>query len=162
MKFRKFSFFFPNTAVGKNPSDTPTHPRVVHRFTMQLAEKFLVSSSSSCRRRLVLRPHRPSTRFFLASHPSGHYHPRQYSYSKMSAFSNPSLVLKDPVPSDIEISQSIAPLPIDQIAEQLGLLKNEVYLYGPTKCKVSLDVRKRLENEENGNYIVVTGINPTP
>jgi formyltetrahydrofolate synthetase len=28
--------------------------------------------------------------------------------------------------------------------------------------KVSLDVRERLKDIKNGNYVVVTGINPTP
>lgn len=30
------------------------------------------------------------------------------------------------------------------------------------KAKISLDVRKRLAHQKDGNYIVVTGINPTP
>jgi formyltetrahydrofolate synthetase len=79
----------------------------------------------------------------------------------MSAF-NTSIVFHDPVPSDIEISQSISPLPIEKVAEAAGLHKDEIFSYGPTKCKVSLDVRKRFMNEPNGNYVVVTGINPTP
>ena len=35
-------------------------------------------------------------------------------------------------------------------------------MYGSLKCKVSLEVRDRLANQEDGNYVVVTGINPTP
>ena len=35
-------------------------------------------------------------------------------------------------------------------------------LYGSNKAKISLDVRKRLAHQKNGNYVVVTGINPTP
>jgi hypothetical protein len=46
------------------------------------------------------------------------------------------LVCKSPVPSDIEIAQSIEPLPISDIATQLGLLPKEVLCYGPTKAKV--------------------------
>ena len=72
------------------------------------------------------------------------------------------VVFQEPVPSDIEISQSIEPLPIEQIAQSCGLLKNEIFPYGTNKCKVSLDVRDRLAAEEDGNYVVVTGINPTP
>ena len=68
----------------------------------------------------------------------------------------------DPVPSDIEISQSITPEPIGKIAESIGLHPDEYLLYGTTKCKVSLSVRDRLAGQKNGNYVVVTGINPTP
>ena len=67
-----------------------------------------------------------------------------------------------PVPSDIEISQSIVPAPITSIAEEFGLLPSEVTLYGNTKAKVSLSVRDRLASNKDGNYVVVTGINPTP
>lgn len=34
--------------------------------------------------------------------------------------------------------------------------------YGATKAKISLDVRERLKDAPNGNYVVVTGITPTP
>lgn len=73
-----------------------------------------------------------------------------------------SLQFLDPVPSDIEVSQSITPEPIGSIAESIGLLPDEVLPYGTTKCKVSLSVRDRLAAQANGNYVVVTGINPTP
>eukprot|EP00879_Flechtneria_rotunda_P027022 GHRR01028880.1.p1 GENE.GHRR01028880.1~~GHRR01028880.1.p1 ORF type:complete len:475 (+),score=124.22 GHRR01028880.1:157-1581(+) len=75
----------------------------------------------------------------------------------------PLLPVQHPVPSDIEIAQSIKPKHISQIAEiGLGLLPEEYELYGPTKAKVKLNVRKRLENLPNGKYVVVGGISPTP
>ena len=67
-----------------------------------------------------------------------------------------------PVPSDIAISQAVAPLRIEAIAEANGLLADELTLYGRTKAKVALSVRDRLADVENGNYVVMTGINPTP
>ncbi|MCS6826344.1 MAG: formate--tetrahydrofolate ligase, partial [Caldilinea sp.] len=70
--------------------------------------------------------------------------------------------LKRPVPSDLEIAQSVTPLPIQQIAEEVGILAEELELYGPYKAKVSPDVRERLKDRPNGNYIVVTAITPTP
>lgn len=70
--------------------------------------------------------------------------------------------LKRPVPSDLEIAQSVTPLPIQQIAEEVGILAEELELYGPYKAKVSLDVRERLKDRPNGHYIVVTAITPTP
>lgn len=73
-----------------------------------------------------------------------------------------SLVPRVPVPSDIEVSQSITPENIAKVAEAAGCLPGEYELYGSAKAKVSLDVRKRLGDSPNGNYVVVTGINPTP
>jgi formyltetrahydrofolate synthetase len=75
--------------------------------------------------------------------------------------SSSNLVCLEPVPSDIDISQHVAPKHISEIAEQCGLLSHEYDLYGSTKAKVSLAVRDRLNQNKNGNYVVVTGINPT-
>uniref|UniRef100_A0A8C0ZAF8 C-1-tetrahydrofolate synthase, cytoplasmic n=1 Tax=Cyanistes caeruleus TaxID=156563 RepID=A0A8C0ZAF8_CYACU len=72
------------------------------------------------------------------------------------------LTLKMPVPSDIEISQSCIPKPIDQVAKEVGLFPDEVELYGQTKAKIQLSVLKRLQNQPDGKYVVVTGITPTP
>jgi len=66
------------------------------------------------------------------------------------------------VPSDIEIAQSVAPIPIDRIAEAAGILPEELELYGKTKAKVHLSIRDRLKDVPNGHYIVVTAITPTP
>uniref|UniRef100_A0A6I8SQB9 C-1-tetrahydrofolate synthase, cytoplasmic n=1 Tax=Xenopus tropicalis TaxID=8364 RepID=A0A6I8SQB9_XENTR len=72
------------------------------------------------------------------------------------------LHLKVPVPSDIEISRSCIPKPIAKISQEIGLLSEEVELYGQTKAKVLLSTLKRLQNREDGKYVVVTGITPTP
>lgn len=45
--------------------------------------------------------------------------------------------MKFPVPSDIEIAQSIEPLPMAAIAEAAGVLDSELELYGKHKAKVS-------------------------
>ena len=73
--------------------------------------------------------------------------------------------LKDlltPVPSDIEIAQSVEPVPIQEIAAELGLEDEELIPYGHHKAKISLSVRDRLKNVPNGKYIDVTAITPTP
>ena len=70
--------------------------------------------------------------------------------------------LKRPVPSDLDIAQAATPLPIRQIAEEAGILPEELELFGNYKAKVTLDVRERLKDRPNGNYIVVTAITPTP
>ncbi|XP_017765884.1 PREDICTED: C-1-tetrahydrofolate synthase, cytoplasmic [Eufriesea mexicana] len=67
-----------------------------------------------------------------------------------------------PVPNDITISRSQEPKPITKLAEEIGLLPNEVSPYGSTKAKISLNVLKRLEHQPNGKLIVVAGITPTP
>lgn len=80
----------------------------------------------------------------------------------MASFTRSAIEFKNPVPSDIEVSQSIKPLPINIIADAAGVTPDEYDLYGKTKAKISLDVRKRLAGQKDGNYIVMTGINPTP
>jgi len=85
--------------------------------------------------------------------------------SPLNALGNPKLVPADPVPSDIAVSHELAAfgLPsISAIAEQAGLRPDEFHPWGPHKAKVSLEVRDRLATSPNGNYVVVTGINPTP
>ncbi|XP_066550163.1 C-1-tetrahydrofolate synthase, cytoplasmic isoform X2 [Amia ocellicauda] len=72
------------------------------------------------------------------------------------------LNLQKPVPSDIEISRSCPPKPIDKLAREVGLLSDEVEMYGKTKAKVLLSTIKRLESQPDGKYVVVTGITPTP
>lgn len=70
--------------------------------------------------------------------------------------------LRQPVPSDIQIAQAAALLPIQEIAQEAGLLPEELELYGTYKAKVKLEVRERLKNRPNGRYVLVTAITPTP
>jgi methylenetetrahydrofolate dehydrogenase (NADP+) / methenyltetrahydrofolate cyclohydrolase / formyltetrahydrofolate synthetase len=77
-------------------------------------------------------------------------------------FEPTKLVLRDPVPSDIEIAQEAYLKPIQQIADELGLLSDELVLYGNYKAKVRLEVLERLKDIQDGKYIDVTAITPTP
>ena len=77
-------------------------------------------------------------------------------------FTPTPLKLRLPVPSDIEIAQEATLKPVTQIAEELGLLPEELELYGQHKAKVTLAVRDRLADRPNGKYIDVTAITPTP
>ena len=77
-------------------------------------------------------------------------------------FSPTPLKLRTPVPSDIEIAQEATILPISQIAEHMGILPDELELYGPYKAKVKLEILQRLKDVPNGKYIDVTAITPTP
>lgn len=72
------------------------------------------------------------------------------------------LNLQKPVPSDFEISRAQQPKRINQVAEEAGILDSELEPFGFYKAKVSLDILKRLQNKNNGKYVLVTGITPTP
>ncbi len=67
-----------------------------------------------------------------------------------------------PVPPDIEIAQEATLKPITQVAEEAGILPDELERYGPYKAKVRLSVLERLADVPNGKYIDVTAITPTP
>ncbi|XP_035615927.1 monofunctional C1-tetrahydrofolate synthase, mitochondrial [Oncorhynchus keta] len=67
-----------------------------------------------------------------------------------------------PVPSDIEISRAQTPKPVDQLAQEIGLLREETEAYGRTKAKVRLSLLDRLREQPDGKYVLVAGITPTP
>ena len=63
------------------------------------------------------------------------------------------------VPSDIEIAQSVKMRPIEDVAAELGLERDELDLYGKYKAKIPLEVSQR---PVRGRLVVVTSTNPTP
>jgi len=77
-------------------------------------------------------------------------------------FTPSKLNLRFPVPSDIDIAQEAKLKPISVIAEEVGLLPEELELHGEFKGKVRLSVLERLKNVPDGRYIDVTAITPTP
>jgi formyltetrahydrofolate synthetase len=77
-------------------------------------------------------------------------------------FTPTKLKLVRPVPSDIDIAQASDIKPIAQVAEEFGILPEELEFYGPYKAKVKLEILKRLQDRPNGKYIDVTAITPTP
>lgn len=64
--------------------------------------------------------------------------------------------------TDIEIAQNCKMLPIDKIAQSLGITEDELELYGKYKAKISNQISQRLKDHPNGKLILVTAINPTP
>ncbi|WP_322807135.1 formate--tetrahydrofolate ligase [Thermanaerothrix sp.] len=82
--------------------------------------------------------------------------------TKRRPFQPTPLKRRSPVPPDFEIAQEAELKPITQVAEELGLLPEEIELYGPYKAKVRLEVLERLKDVPNGKYIDVTAITPTP
>ncbi|HET7677665.1 MAG TPA: formate--tetrahydrofolate ligase, partial [Candidatus Limnocylindrales bacterium] len=64
--------------------------------------------------------------------------------------------------SSLEIAQAAALRPITELAAELGILPEELHLYGPHKAKVRLSLLRRLADRPDGRLIVVTAITPTP
>jgi formyltetrahydrofolate synthetase len=65
------------------------------------------------------------------------------------------------IPSSLEIAQNAVMRPIREIAEQSGLLADEIELYGRYKAKIDLSVLDRLAAQPDGKLINVTAITPT-
>jgi formyltetrahydrofolate synthetase len=86
----------------------------------------------------------------------------QKNFPGLRKFTPLTLNLRDPVPTDIEIAQEADIKPIKQVAEEVGLLPEELELYGNYKAKVRLEVLDRLKDVPDGKYIDVTAITPTP
>ena len=64
--------------------------------------------------------------------------------------------------TDIEIAQQVPLKPITDIASMVGILPDELELYGKYKAKITDDVLTRLADKPSGKLILVTAINPTP
>ena len=64
---------------------------------------------------------------------------------------------------DIEIARNTKLDRIEDIAEKLGVLEDELEQYGKSKAKIdSKKVLERLKKKEDGKLVLVTSINPTP
>lgn len=64
--------------------------------------------------------------------------------------------------SDIEIAQEAAMLPIQKVAEGLGICEDDLELYGKYKAKLSDALIEKTKDNPDGKLILVTAINPTP
>src|SRR5687767_14055729 len=65
------------------------------------------------------------------------------------------------MPSSLEIAQEAILRPIDEIAEAVGLLPEEIEPYGRYKAKIDLSVLDRLADRPDGKLIDVTALTPT-
>ena len=63
--------------------------------------------------------------------------------------------------SDVQIAQNTKMEPIKDVASKIGLVEDDLELYGKYKAKISLETIQRLENDKDGKLILVTAINPT-
>ena len=64
--------------------------------------------------------------------------------------------------TDIEIAQSIELQPIVDVVKKIGLVDDDLELYGKYKAKLSFDKIREVEKNPVGKLILVTAINPTP
>lgn len=64
--------------------------------------------------------------------------------------------------SDVEIAQAAVMKPIAEVAREVGVLEEEIELYGKYKAKISLHTWERIKNNPNAKLVLVTAINPTP
>lgn len=64
--------------------------------------------------------------------------------------------------SDIEIAAGATLKPIAEVAGNLGLLDDEIELYGRHKAKIDLTALDRLADKPQGKYVVVSAVTPTP
>jgi formate--tetrahydrofolate ligase len=63
--------------------------------------------------------------------------------------------------SSLEIAQEHELIPIQEIAERIGLLPEEMEPYGRYKAKVALSVLERMKDVSDGKVVCVTGMTPT-
>src|SRR5919199_5571871 len=73
----------------------------------------------------------------------------------------PEQVEEQPLRSSLEIAQEAELVPIDQIAESVGLEAGEIEPYGRFKAKVGLGVLDRLADRPDGKVVCVAGMTPT-
>jgi len=64
--------------------------------------------------------------------------------------------------TDIQIAHEAKMLPIKKIADELGVLDDELELYGKFKAKITDEFLDRMKDKPDGKLILVTAINPTP
>ena len=64
--------------------------------------------------------------------------------------------------TDIQIAQEAKMKPIKEIASSIGIMDEELELYGNYKSKINLDIWDRLKDKKDGKLVLVTAITPTP
>ena len=64
--------------------------------------------------------------------------------------------------SSLEIAQAATLRPIADVAEEAGIERDELELYGRYKAKVDLSILDRLADRSDGKIVNVTAITPTP
>jgi len=65
-------------------------------------------------------------------------------------------------PSDLAIARAGKPLPLPEIAAQMGIGKHLLEPYGSSLAKIQLEAIDELKTRPKAKYVVVTAITPTP
>lgn len=64
--------------------------------------------------------------------------------------------------SDLEIARQAKMLPIESIAEKIGLAYSEIECFGHYKAKITYEAIEERENIPNGKLVLMTALSPTP
>src|SRR5207253_1129314 len=64
--------------------------------------------------------------------------------------------------TDLELAHAAKLKPMEEVAEMMGLTRDDIELYGAKKAKIKLEVIERRKDNPNAKYVVVTAITPTP
>lgn len=64
--------------------------------------------------------------------------------------------------TDIEIAQEAELKPIKEVAASIGIKEDDLELYGKYKAKFESGFMNEVKNNEDGELVLVTAINPTP
>jgi formate--tetrahydrofolate ligase len=65
-------------------------------------------------------------------------------------------------PSDLEIARAGKPIPLADVASQMGIGEHLLEPYGRELAKISLEAIDELKDRPKAKYVVVTAITPTP
>ena len=64
--------------------------------------------------------------------------------------------------TDIDIAKTTDKKPINEIAKNLGISKEEFIPYGHYKAKIDVNMNKEEFEKNKGKLVLVTAISPTP
>jgi len=64
--------------------------------------------------------------------------------------------------SDVEIAQAATMKNVVEVAAKLGIVQDDLELYGKYKAKVCLEKWENIKSRPDGKLVLVTAINPTP
>jgi len=64
--------------------------------------------------------------------------------------------------TDIEISQQANMLNIKEVAQKIGIVEDDLELYGKYKAKLADSLQEKIKDNPDGKLVLVTAINPTP
>ena len=64
--------------------------------------------------------------------------------------------------TDIQIAQEAVMKPIKDVAASIGIVENDLELYGKYKAKLTDELWDKIKDKPDGKLVLVTAINPTP